>query len=84
MTDLYLMFADEAEAAEHLLNAEGRLLHVNTDVLGIIYDRDDTDPENPVFTALPGWHVNVRTESYDPALDAFRVYPATPRRVWWS
>lgn len=84
MTDLYLQFTDEAEAAEHLLDAQGNYLHINTDVLGVIYDRDDTDPMNPVFTALPGWHVNIRANAYDAALDAFRVYPATPRRMWWT
>ena len=82
MTDLYLVFADQAEADAHLLDAEGNPLHVNTDTIGTLYDVDLTDPEAPVYTALPGWHVNVRTDNYDPALDAFRVYPATPRRVW--
>ena len=82
MTDLYLVFADQAEADAHLLDAQGNQLHVNTDTIGTLYDVDLTDPEAPVYTALPGWHVNVRTEVYDQALDAFRVYPATPRRVW--
>lgn len=89
MTDLYLAFADEAEAESHLydsLEFDGATVlvprYVNTDVLGTIYNRDDTDPENPVFTALPGWHVNVRADEYAPELEAFRVYPATPRRVW--
>lgn len=84
MTDLYLAFADEPEAAAHLLDAEGRLLYFNTDIIGTLYDRDDTDPLNPVFTALPGFHVNVRADVYDAALDAFRVYPVTPRRMWWT
>lgn len=82
MTDLYLVFADQAEADAHLLDAQGNQLHVNTDTIGTLYDVDLTDPEAPVYTALPGWHVNVRAEAYDSALDAFRVYPATPRRVW--
>ena len=89
MTDLYLSFADEAEAESHLYDSvelDGATIlvprYVNTDVLGVIYDLDVTDPENPVATPLSGWHVNVRTDEYDPALEAFRVYPATPRRVW--
>ena len=82
MTDLYLMFADQAEADAHLLDESGAQLHLNTDVLGTIYDLDVTDPENPIATPLPGWHVNLRVDTYEPALDAFRVYPATPRRVW--
>lgn len=82
MTDLYLVFANLAEADAHLLDAQGNQLHVNTDTIGTLYDRDDTDPENPVFTALPGWHVNVRADEYAPELEAFRVYPTTPRRVW--
>lgn len=82
MTDLYLMFADQAEADAHLLDESDAQRYPNTDVLGVIYDLDLTDPEQPVATALPGWHVNIRADAYDPALEAFRVYPATPRRVW--
>lgn len=82
MTDLYLVFANLAEADAHLLDAQGNQLHVNTDTIGTLYDVDLTDPEAPVYTALSGWHVNVRADEYAPELEAFRVYPASPRRVW--
>ena len=39
--------------------------------------------EEPVMTALPGWHVNVRVVGEDDkALQPFAVTPATPMRVW--
>jgi len=58
--------------------------YFNTDVLGILYNVDNTDPENPVYTPIPGWHVNLRVGDYDPALDAFRVNPEPLvwRRMW--
>lgn len=91
MTDLYLKFVDEAEAGPLLYDfvdvdgsIEKRQKYFNTDVLGVLYDIDNTDPENPVVTPVPGWHVNLRVDDYDPALDAFRVNPEPLvwRRVW--
>jgi hypothetical protein len=91
MIDLYLKFADQTEAEVNLYNfaeVDGVLeltqKYANTDVLGILYDVDNTDPENPIVTALPGWHVNLRVDDYDPALDAFKVNPEPLvwRRMW--
>jgi hypothetical protein len=31
---------------------------------------------------LEGWHVNVRHTAETPELEAFRVFPATPSRMW--
>ncbi|MNF91605.1 hypothetical protein D3C84_742110 [compost metagenome] len=38
----------------------------------------------PVMAAAPGYHANVRTtsEALATALDALRLYPETPVRVW--
>jgi hypothetical protein len=85
MIDLYLKFADEQEANTYLKNAEGKNIYSSTDVIGEIFNVDYTNPLNPISTQIPGWHVNIRTEEYDPALDAFKVnpMPATPRRVWF-
>ena len=74
--DMYLKFTDEAAATAALEGYEGSI-----DVIGMIYDVDNTDPENPVATALPGWHVNTRGPLL-PALQAYAVTPALPRRVW--
>lgn len=74
--DMYLKFTDEAAATAALEGYEGSI-----DVIGVIYDVDNTDPENPVATALPGWHVNTRGPLL-PALQAYAVTPALPRRVW--
>ena len=91
MTDLYLKFADEAEAEPFLydfVEVDGALekqpKYLNTDVLGVLYNVDNTDPENPVYTPLDGWYVNLRVGDYDPALDAFKVNPEPLvwRRMW--
>lgn len=74
--DLYLKFTDEAQSIEVLAGYEGSI-----DVIGVIYDVDNTDPENPVSTALPGWHVNTRGP-ISAELSAFAVVPTQPRRVW--
>jgi hypothetical protein len=86
MTDLYLKFADEAEAAAVLFETievadqEPTLKprFANIDVLGTLYTKD----EEPV--AIDGWHVNVRAvEGEDIALLApYAIQPTNPRRVW--
>ena len=92
MSDLYLRFASEQEAEPFLYDIvdveesylEKQPKYLNTDVLGILYNVDNTDPENPVYTPIDGWYVNLRVGDYDPALDAFRVNPEPMvwRRVW--
>ena len=74
--DLYLKFKDEAQSIEMLKGYEGSI-----DVIGIIYDIDNTDPENPVLTTKEGWHVNTRGLMPD-NLKAFSVVPNNPIRVW--
>jgi hypothetical protein len=76
MNDLYLKFKDEAQSIEMLEGYEG-----NVDVIGVIYKRTGGTDEEPVMTALPGWHVNVRGIEHN-ALTAFATTPATPHRVW--
>lgn len=74
--DLYLKFPDEATASQVLENYEG-----SVDIIGKLFDIDNTDPENPVVTALEGWHVNTRG-LVTLELQAFSVIPTVPRRVW--
>ena len=54
---------------------------VSIDVIGVISNVDNTDPENPVVTPQEGWHVNTRGEM-PLELEAFSVIPTNPRRVW--
>lgn len=74
--DLYLKFADEASASEALAGYQG-----SVDVIGVLHNVDETDPENPVVTPLDGWHVNTRGP-VTPELQAFSVIPTNPRRIW--
>ena len=54
---------------------------MSIDTIGVIYDTDSTDPENPVATPQDGWHVNTRGEMPE-ALQEYAVIPTNPRRVW--
>ena len=76
MIDLYLKFTDEAQATEALDGYEGSI-----DTIGVIYERTGGTDEEPVMTALPGWHVNVRGPQSD-TLTPFAVQVSTPHRVW--
>jgi hypothetical protein len=74
--DLYLKFADEAEALAALEDYTG-----SVDIIGVISNVDNTEPENPVVTPLDGWHVNTRGPMPD-TLKPFEVFPVQPRRIW--
>jgi hypothetical protein len=54
---------------------------MSIDTIGVIYDTDSTDPENPVATPQDGWHVNTRGEMPE-ALQQYAVIPTNPRRIW--
>jgi len=71
--DLYLKFADEAEATSLLEDYPGAV-----DVIGIIYQStgEDTPP-----VELDGWHVNTRGPMLESLLP-YAVHPAHPVRVW--
>jgi hypothetical protein len=93
--DFYCKFTDETAANAVLytthaevLDEEGNVVSeayttpnfINIDVLGILYQKQDT----PI--PLDGWHVNVRTMPNEDssALQAYEVSPAPSvwRRVW--
>jgi len=98
MTDLYLSFPDQAAADavlytthDAVTDEEGNVTaeayvtpnYANIDTIGIIYKRTGGTDDEPVMTAIPGWHVNVRVAEEDAtALQPFAVTPATPMRVW--
>ena len=96
-TDLYLKFADQAEADAILytvhpeeVDDNGVIIveayitpnYANIDTLGILYVAQ-TDPD---ASPIPedGWHVNIRlVEGEDgEALMPFAVEPQNPRRIW--
>jgi len=76
MIDMYLKFKDEAAATKVLEGYEGSI-----DTIGVIYERTGGTDEEPVMTALPGWHVNVRGPESD-KLTPFAVQVSSPHRVW--
>jgi hypothetical protein len=81
--DYYLSFPDQAAADAVLYGAEDMPNFANIDTIGIIYKRTGGTDDEPVMTAIPGWHVNVRVaDEDDNALQPFAVTPATPMRVW--
>jgi hypothetical protein len=80
-TDLYLKFADQAQADE-ILYTEDTPNYQNIDVLGIIYQHQDDPEAEPI--PEDGWHVNVRLVTGEKAapLLPVKVEPEHPRRVW--
>jgi hypothetical protein len=76
MIDMYLKFTSEAAATKALEGYDG-----SVDTIGVIYKRTGGTDEEPVMTALSGWHVNVRGPE-SKLLAPFKVQVATPYRVW--
>ena len=60
------------------------------DIVGTIYKptgkvlpaEDESGEAVDEMAPLKGWHVNVRHTDEVPELEAFRVFPATPSRMW--
>ncbi len=96
--DFFLRFDTEAEANAALFteqtNVDGDIVetvlvpkYAAVDVIGVIYKptgKMQTTDEGPMpeMAPLEGWHVNVRHTAETPELEAFRVFPATPSRMW--
>ena len=96
--DFFLKFkdADEANAAlfTEQTNVQDDVVetvlvpkYAAVDVVGTIYaptGKTLKTPEGPVPEMAPidGWHVNVRHTDEAPELEAFRVFPQTPSRMW--
>lgn len=81
--DLYLKFADAAEAEALLDGYEGAIDVVGTiyKPTGVVFVTENGDV--PEMAAIPGWHVNTR----GPLLDTLLPYavtpePTTPTRTW--
>jgi len=79
--DLYLKFADEAEATAALEDYPGAV-----DVIGIIYKPtcqviDTPEGDMPEVAPLSGWHVNTRGPMLE-ALLPYAVHPEHPVRGW--
>ena len=96
MNDYALKFLDKAEATSILYRKEGVIEasegieanaghdvanYQNIDILGTLYIQSGTI-EEPISTALDGWHVNVRDDGDCSALDSYIVYPKHPRRIF--
>lgn len=50
------------------------------DIIGTLYDIDNSDPDSPVSTPLAGYHINATRKIK--GADAYLVEPLTPRRVF--
>ena len=98
-TDFYLRFDSPADADAVLFdeqtNVEGDTVetvkvpkYAAIDVLGTIWKPTGNalmTEEGEVFEHAPidGWHVNVRHNAEAPELEAYRVFPDTPQRMWF-
>lgn len=97
-TDMFLKFADQAEADSVLFdeqtNVQGDVVetvkvpkYAAVDVIGTIYKPTGkvltTDEgEVPEMAPIDGWHVNVRHMGEAAELENYKVFPATPARMW--
>ena len=96
MNDYALKFLDEAEATSILYRKEGVIEasegieanaghdvanYQNIDILGTLYIQSGTI-EEPISTALDGWHVNVRQDYICPELTRYEVFPRNPKRIF--
>ena len=98
-TDFFLRFDAPADADAVLFDeqtsVEGDTVetvkvpkYAAIDVLGTIWKPTGNalmTEEGDVFEHAPidGWHVNVRHNAEAPELEAYRVHPATPQRMWF-
>lgn len=76
MTDYYLRFPDAQTADDLLADYQGAI-----DIIGVIQERTGGTDDEPVMTAIPGWHVNLRGPTIA-GLEAYSVTPKNPVRVW--
>jgi len=98
-TDFFLKFNTPADADAVLFdeqtNVEGDVVETTkvpkyaaVDIVGTIYkptgEMIQTDEgEVPEMATIDGWHVNVRHNAEAPELEAYRVFPDTPQRMWF-
>jgi hypothetical protein len=54
---------------------------MSIDVIGVIYERTGGTDDEPIMTALLGWHVNTRGPMPE-ILGQYAVVPTNPRRIW--
>jgi hypothetical protein len=88
--DFFLKFDSPADADAVLYESESgdhRAKYAAVDVIGTIYKPtgemlQTDDGEVAVMAAVDGWHVNVRHNAEAPELEAYRVFPVTPHRMW--
>ena len=96
--DMFLRFDTEVEANAALYDEQTNVQddvvetvlvpkYAAVDVVGVIYKPTGVmlttdEGEVPEMAPLDGWHANVRHTDEAPELEAFRVFPATPSRMW--
>lgn len=92
MKDLFLKFDDMQSACDLLILSgfvpnelgEFEIDGACVDIIGSMFNKDESDPDNIILTPVDGYYINIRVvkETEFPLLDEFRVYPETPFRVW--
>jgi hypothetical protein len=96
--DFFLRFDTEAEANAALFteqtNVQGDVVetvlvpkYAAVDVIGVLYAPTGKTIHNEELSyaemaPIDGWHANVRHTAEAPELEAFRVFPQTPSRMW--
>lgn len=55
---------------------------MSLDIIGPLFNIDNSNPENPVSTQIPGWHVNTNVQF--PDWEQYRVTPNKPMQVLYG
>lgn len=87
-----LIEANAATAVLAQLNDTGEVIQgagiqlakgISLDVIGLMYERTGGTDEEPVMTAIPGWHFNVRSDAaIEWSVSVTQHEPKTPWRVY--
>lgn len=55
---------------------------INVDVVGVMFERTGGTDEEPVFSEVPGYHVN--TIEPVEGWELHQVFPSSPSRIFWG
>jgi hypothetical protein len=84
------LFTEQTNVQDDVVETALVPKYAAVDVVGTIYKptgnvlpaEDESGEAVDEMTPIDGWHVNVRHTDEAPELEAFRVFPATPSRMF--
>ena len=85
-----VLFTEQTNVQDDVVETVLVPKYTTVDVVGVIYKptgnvlpaEDESGEAVDEMAPIDGWHVNVRHTAEAPELEAFRVFPQTPSRMW--